>query len=92
MRVTSIQTGSFEIYLCNEIAQMVERRTVEPEVLDSNPVTGTFFWSMVQQVKSDRVNKIPTKQMYNHIMPLLHFLTILPVHSVDVLSFQPWWV
>ena len=63
MRVTSIQTGSFEIFLCNEIAQMVEQRTVEPEVPGSNPATGTFFCAMVQHVKSDRVYKIHTKQI-----------------------------
>ena len=39
----------------DEIAQMVERRTVEPEVLFSSPAAGEFFCAMLQHVTSDRV-------------------------------------
>ena len=53
--------------ICDEIAQMIERRTVELEVLGSNPIAGEFFHAMLQHVTSDRVYKIPTKRMYNWI-------------------------
>ena len=39
----------------DEIAQMVERRTVEPEAAGSNPAARNFFHAMLQQVTSDRV-------------------------------------
>ena len=50
---------------CDEMAQMVERWTVEPENLGSNPATGEFFRAMLQRVTNDRVYKIPTKWTYN---------------------------
>ena len=52
-------------FYSDEIAQMVEQRTVEPAVPGSNPATGEFFCAMLQRVTSDRVYEIPTKQMYN---------------------------
>ena len=50
---------------CDEMAQMVERRTVEPEVLDSNPANCEFFCPMQQFVTSNMVYKIPTKWTYD---------------------------
>ena len=39
----------------DDIAQMVEGQTVEPEAPVSNPATGNFFRAMLQRVTSDRV-------------------------------------
>ena len=36
----------------DEIAQMLERRIVEPEVPDSNPPSGKFFCAVLQRVTS----------------------------------------
>ena len=41
---------------CDDMAQMVERQTVELEVLGLNPATGKFFWAMLQHVTSDSGN------------------------------------
>ena len=40
--------------LCDEIAQMVERWTVELEVPGSNPATSQFFHAMLQRVTRKR--------------------------------------
>ena len=53
--------------ICDEIAQMVERKTVKLEALCSNPATGKFFCTILQHVKSEGVYKIPTKLTSNQI-------------------------
>ena len=40
---------------CDEIAQMVEQRTVKPEVPVSNPAASKFFCAMLQRVTNNRV-------------------------------------
>ena len=47
------------------LAQMVERQTVDPEVLGSNPAASKSFCTMLQRVTSKRVYKILTKWEYN---------------------------
>ena len=40
---------------CAEIAQMVERQTVEPNASGSNRAAGKFFHAILQYVTRDRV-------------------------------------
>ena len=57
------------LYICGEIAQMVERRTVEPEVLGSNPAAGNYLFkkkcAMLQRATSDMVYLIHTQRTYD---------------------------
>ena len=56
-----------QLSIGDEIAQMVEQRTVEPEDPGSNLAAVEFFLVMLQHVASDRVDKIPTKWTYDQI-------------------------
>ena len=57
----------FSLVWWDSIAQMVERRRVEPEAPGSNPAAGEFFCNMLQHVTSDREYIIPTKWTYDRI-------------------------
>ena len=61
----------------DEIAQMLERRIVEPEVPDSNPPSGKFFCAMQQRVTSGPYQTDVRPNINVHGMVIKHCLTIV---------------